>query len=174
MDPIDKFFTELARTDNVLKACQASGLTRAQANELQRDYAERWENARLDAHDAMEEELRVRAMEGRMEPVIYQGGIVYRTHPITGELELDENFEPIPLLVPKVSDSLLLKLVEAKKPFVFHRDHEAPVVPRDTVAVRDALDITKLNRSQRELLRQFLDAQDTVEEPRKLHAIDSK
>jgi len=79
-------------------------------------FAEAYKAAEITAIDRLEDEARKRAIEGWQEPVLYQGQLQFRHDPFTGELLLDENFEPIPLTVNKKSDRLLEVMLAGKKP----------------------------------------------------------
>lgn len=59
----------------------------------------------------MDEVVR-RGRDGFEEPVIFQGRMMWRHDPATGQVMLDDNLEPIPLTIRKHSDPLLSSLAE--------------------------------------------------------------
>ncbi len=60
----------------------------------------------------MDEVVR-RGRDGFEEPVIFQGRMMWRHDPATGQVMLDDNLEPIPLTIRKHSDPLLSALAES-------------------------------------------------------------
>lgn len=104
------FLEHYARTGIVAAACRASGVTRQEYKrwcEDDEDFEELAQDAREDALDDAELELRQRGVEGSKEPVIWQGMPVYKRDPETGDIELDDNFEKVPLTITVKSDKLL-------------------------------------------------------------------
>lgn len=99
-------------------ACEKSGIPAITVWEWRKKdepFAQAVLDALAEAADSLEEEARRRAVEGWQEPVIHQGQLQFRHDPLTGKLELDDNFEPIPLTVTKKSDRLLEVMLSAKK-----------------------------------------------------------
>lgn len=147
-------------------ACRASGLARFEAEDLAVSMEQRWADALNECYDAAEESLRERAIDGWEEPVHYQGGPVWKLHPLTGEQLLDDNFEPIPYTVRKRSDTLLVKYLEANRPRKFHRGKEDALDERTRARLRpkDSMDLSNLTAEERSQLRAMLDRA----EPQKL------
>lgn len=61
-------------------------------------------------------EMRTRAVKGVEYPVFYKGEPVYLRNPLTGELVLDENFQPTQLTSNVRSDRLLEVYMKAHRP----------------------------------------------------------
>lgn len=66
--------------------------------------------------DTIREVIHQRAFEGYEKPVIYKGQLIWRRDPLTGDLELDDDFMPIPLTERVVSDRMLERLAGANLP----------------------------------------------------------
>ena len=110
----DRFIEELRATGVVAAACQAAGISRGTAENYRRaypDFAEQWEEARLDAADALEQEARRRAVEGVEEPIFYKGEEVG--------------------YVTKYSDSLLTTLLKANNPTKFRDNTSLELTGKD-------------------------------------------
>ncbi len=93
------FLTELAARGSVSGACKAAACSRANAYaERERDatFAARWDEAKREAVELMEDEARRRAVEGVDRPV-FQGGVQVGT-------------------VREYSDTLLIFLLKAHDP----------------------------------------------------------
>lgn len=133
------FIAELERTGVISRACQKANITRAKFRE--------WDNqdpqfrqdvldAQENASDEGEYELRRRAIHGTEIPVQHNGMPVYLRHPETGELILDDNFEPIPFTVKRQSDSLLALYVKAHKPKYRGAEDEATNAPPPALNIK--------------------------------------
>ena len=99
-------------------ACQAVSVSRSTVRKWREDdeqFEERFQDAFENAIDPVEEELRKRAMLGFEKPVIYQGVPMWRRDPLTGEVLLDDNFEPIPLTEPVQNNDLLKLYIAANR-----------------------------------------------------------
>jgi hypothetical protein len=71
------------------------------------------ENAALAQFgDTLVDEAVIRGRDGWHEPVIYKGEQAYVRNPLTGEILLDANFNPVPLTILKKSDTILGKLMD--------------------------------------------------------------
>lgn len=71
-----------------------------------------YKEAAEEAADTIELELRTRAIQGLDEVVMYRGEPVWRRN-ADGQVQLDENFNPIPLTVSRKSDRLLEAHIKA-------------------------------------------------------------
>lgn len=120
----------------------------------------------------LEEEARRRGADGVDEPVVYQGALSYRRDPRTGELELDEDGDPIPLTVKRYSDNLLMFVTKARDRARYADRHEL------TGADGAALHAPVTSENALECLLQRLDKMDgrvtlTLEKPRRGNGDDS-
>lgn len=110
----EKFLRALRETGVVAAACAAAGITRPTAENYRKaypDFAEAWEDAKLDAADALEEEARRRAVMGVERVILYKGDPVgTKTH---------------------YSDSLLLALLKANNPNKFRENSSLELTGRD-------------------------------------------
>ena len=66
--------------------------------------------------DSLRDVVHDRAVLGYQKPVLYKGQIQYQRDPRTGDLVLDENFEPMVLMERVHSDRLLERVLEANVP----------------------------------------------------------
>lgn len=101
-----KFLAELARTGIVSDACRAAGIHRNTAylwREQSDHFRQGWEQAEATATEAMEAEMRRRAVEGCRRPVFQQGRQV-------GE-------------VTEYSDALLMFMLRARAPEKYRENH---------------------------------------------------
>lgn len=73
-----------------------------------KEFATAVEEAYREGTEYLEDGARTRGLEGRDEPVIFQGTPQYRRDPDTGEFERDADGKPIPLTVRRPSDNLLM------------------------------------------------------------------
>lgn len=147
------FIEVLRRTANVAEACRVIGISRDLAYRWSRNetmevtintgerllFSQAWESAIEDGVDGLEAVAFHRATHGIDEPVIHQGQLMYRRQPLTkaeltrasehdlevvGELERDENGDPIPLTVRKPSDRMLEILLKAHRPNKYRENVE--------------------------------------------------
>lgn len=159
------FLGHFSKHGNVGRACRQTGISRLELDSLLTTdpaFRQAVDDAEADLADDAEDEMRRRAVEGVEETVYYKGGPVFKLDPITGEPILGEDGEAIAYKRRVYSDSLLLKYVEAKKPGVFNRNKE-PSAAGSRLHVKEAMDLTRLTREQREQLRVMLDSQDVSE-----------
>lgn len=119
----DAFIAAFVVCASVTKAAAAAKIDRAlhyRWLEEDAEYAKRFERARVQAGEALEDEAVRRAYEGYNEPVIYQGGLCYSLD----QFQLDDKgnrtavLKPRakPLTVRKYSESLMLKLLDGFLP----------------------------------------------------------
>jgi transposase InsO family protein len=102
----ERFLKVLADTGNVTAAVAAAGTSRTRVYELRKTdpaFAASWEEAEEIVADALEAEVRRRAVEGVEEPLVSAGRIVR-----------DDNGQPIG--VRRYSDKLLLELLKKRRP----------------------------------------------------------
>lgn len=114
-----RFLDAYAITGVIGEACEASGVPRPTFKQWRQNdeaFAEAVLEAEQEAIDRLRSEAKRRALDGWEEPVIHQGRQMYKRHPLTNELLLDDDFEPIPLTINKKSDRILEKMLEAKAP----------------------------------------------------------
>ena len=124
----EEFLKAYAECAVLAPALKAVGATRADLREWRKDaeFESRLGESYEDAIDDAEFELRRRGVHGWEEPVLYKGEPVWRRDPDTGDLLLDDNFEPIPFTVRKHSDKLLE---------VYLRSHRTAYKERSEVAI---------------------------------------
>lgn len=113
-------FLEAYRAHGVIgPACSVAGIGRTTFKRWRQEdeeFAAAVQDAYDDAVDAGEAELRARGVVGVDEPVLYKGEPVWRRDPQTGELLLDDDFEPIPFTINRRSDRLLEVYVRSHRP----------------------------------------------------------
>jgi hypothetical protein len=112
------FLGELARVGEIGPACAAADICRKTYDRWRaedEDFAEAVVRAKADATDMAVMELRRRGVEGWDENSFHEGGIVYKTDPLTGALLFTDELEPIPVMVRKRSDRLLETYVRANR-----------------------------------------------------------
>jgi hypothetical protein len=130
------FLEAYPKRGTITAAAEAAGIHRSQHHRWLKDpkYAAAFDEAEETAIEILESEARRRAVHGHQEPVIYQGSLCWT--PV-----LDERGQPVPLMDPKghqladrngmpqflmrpltvarVSDTLLIFLLKAKRPQVY-------------------------------------------------------
>lgn len=79
------------------------------------DFEARMAEALEEAVDEAEVELRRRAVHGTVRLLFHQGSPIWKRNPATGEVLLDDNFEPIAYTENERSDSLLLAYMKAHR-----------------------------------------------------------
>ncbi len=112
------FLTCYARIGVIGPACDASGISRSSYKGWRKedgDFDEACDLAFQQAVDLAELELRRRAIEGVDDVVMYKGEPVWRRNPDTGDLVLDDDFEPVPFVETRYSDRLLEVYVKAHR-----------------------------------------------------------
>lgn len=114
MDDVKKeLFLEHYRVHgNISAACRHLGYKSSNVYytwiEDDEEFALEAERAFEESVDEAEAELRARAVTGKEYPVTLKDGTpVYKRDPDTGEIMMDENFDPIPLTVTRTNDDLL-------------------------------------------------------------------
>lgn len=144
---VTPFLAELRRSGVAARAARAAGVSYSTAYALRdssADFKAAWDDALEEAVDDMEAEARERAMVGHPEPLTHQGTITYEferdehgrvvTEQVdTGtvdkdgktifqtvpKLKLDEHGRPVPVVVHKRSDTLLMFLLKGRRKKVF-------------------------------------------------------
>lgn len=117
----DSFLEAFAIVGNVAGAAAATGLHRSTHYLWMKDsdYALRFQEAEEEFRDSIRNEVRVRAVDGWLEPVVYQGRIQFvEERDENGEVKLDAAGRPIAhvVAVRKKSDRILELLAKAKVP----------------------------------------------------------
>lgn len=121
LDRQKKFLEELARTGNVSQASRVAGISRASAysaKESSERLSQLWDEALEIAYDKLEQEARDWAIDGR---VSYE-----KTDPETGEV-IERRYD--------YSESVLIKLLEARRPDEFESSDEGGVPDKIEVEV---------------------------------------
>jgi len=121
----DAFLAEYRQCATITHAAAIALISRQRHYKwLEKDstYAEAFEEAKVEATDALVSEARRRAIQGIEEPVIYQG-------------KLSTSSDGKPLVIRKYSDVLLIFLLKGALPEVYRERHEltggggAPLIP---------------------------------------------
>lgn len=113
------FCNELARTGALISSAHAVGWTKVQLDKERKESLEFRQGiyeASCIAGERILLELNDRAYNGELTPAINQGMPIYKRDPKTGEVELDDNFEPIVLTFRKHDKQYLFKLMEILMP----------------------------------------------------------
>ncbi len=113
-----RFLACYARIGVIGPACEASGIGRSTYKHWRKedeDFDGACDLAFQEAVDMAELELRRRAIDGIDDVVMYKGEPVWRRHPDTGDLLLDDDFEPMPFVETRYSDRLLEVYVKAHR-----------------------------------------------------------
>lgn len=119
-----RFLEALASTGNVTIAAKAAGWRNSgpvrRMREEDEAFADAWALAVSEAADGLEEAALKRAVEGTVEYQVHQGQVIYHQyppgHPRAGEVMIDEDGHPIPLVKRRYSDKLLALMLKAKRP----------------------------------------------------------
>lgn len=128
------FLAALRNMPVVRHGCEAADIhrsTASRAREADAQFAKDWDDAMEDGIDRAEKAAMQRAVDGWEEPVIDKGRLAYRyervatkeTHADTGEeveaeswrMILDDKGQPVPLTLRKHSDTLLVKVLSARR-----------------------------------------------------------
>ncbi len=115
----DKFVEAFAKTGVIQPACDAAGIGRTTYKRWckdDEDFAGACQEAYQCAVDEAEVELRARGVHGTEEPVLYKGEPIWRRDATTGELQLDDDFNPIPFTIKRKSDRLLEVYTRTHRP----------------------------------------------------------
>ena len=111
----EPFLKMLAKSGNVLLACQSSAVTRSSAykeKSLNRAFSAQWDEAMAKAVDFLEATAWKRATTGTMEPVWMK----------------DEHGRPVKVdSVPRMSDTLLIFLLKAHRPQMYRETFRSEV-----------------------------------------------
>ena len=116
---LEAYLIALRARGNVGKAAQIAGMARSSISNWRKDpdfgeeFCAREKEAMEDWKDSLLEEAVTRARDGWHEPVIHKGEQMYVRNPLTGDLVLSDDLEPIPLTMIRKSDALLAKMLEA-------------------------------------------------------------
>lgn len=114
----DVFLKSFADVGIVLPACEAAGISRStyyKWRDLYEEFDIACEEALQEAIDRAEMELRTRAVQGIEEPVLFKGEPVWKRDPNTGDILLDDDFNPIPFTINRRSDRLLEIYMKAQR-----------------------------------------------------------
>jgi len=112
--------TEAAKTaPSFRQACLQAGVNYSTGKKWRKEdeeFAKALAMADDERRDHLREEAQRRAVEGWEKPVLYKGEMVYHRDPVTKELLLDDDFNPIPLTEKVISDRILERVLEANVP----------------------------------------------------------
>ncbi len=106
----DLFVEAYATTGVIGPAAKVAGVHRRTIldwKEADPDFKQRCGDAYEDAIDVAELEIRNRGVHGRQKPVMYKGRPMFVYDPRTGDLVLDDDFEPVVLMETVDSNKLL-------------------------------------------------------------------
>lgn len=111
------FLQAFAKRGIIREGLEAAGIDRAILRSWEEDeeFIQRMADAREDAVDNAEGELVRRAVEGTVNILFHQGVPIWRRDPTTGEILLDDDFNPIPYCEREYSDSLLALYMKANR-----------------------------------------------------------
>jgi len=113
----EKFLEAYSKRGNIGEACKAAEVSRStyQSWMQEEDFKQRAIEAYENAVDAAEVIVHKRGFDGYEEPVFHRGELVYRRDPATGEVLLDDDFNPIPLTVTKHSEKMVEMYMQAHR-----------------------------------------------------------
>lgn len=127
-----KFLETYAKTAVIQPGLDAAGIGRSTYKRWRKE-DEDFHDACNDAYDAAvdgaEVEMRKRGVEGYEELILVKGQPIWRKHPDTGELLLDDDFNPIPFTKPVKSDRLIEVYVRSHRPIYKERTEVAITGP---------------------------------------------
>jgi hypothetical protein len=119
------FLDAIASGSTMSEAARAAGIGSAVAYKRKAtdaDFAEAFRLALEDSTDVLETEARRRAIEGVHEPVMYQGRQAYAMCRVVDDdgnesmqSVLDDDGQPVPLVIRRPSDSLLAMLLKGRR-----------------------------------------------------------
>jgi len=112
------FLREYSRHGVVAPSCKVAGITRGMFNkwrEIDEDFDQAVIDTGEDSVDEMELELRRRSLKGWNELVMYKGRQMYCRDPFSGQYLLDDNFDPIPLVVAKSNEGMLRMYMQGNR-----------------------------------------------------------
>lgn len=112
-----RFLQSYAKEGVIAPALKAAGIDRITLAEwrLDEDFEAAMVMALEDAVDTAEVEMRHRAIHGTVRILFHQGVPIWKRDPSTGEVILDDNFDPIAYTENERSDSLLLAYMKANR-----------------------------------------------------------
>ncbi len=113
-----KFLEAFATTGVIQPACVAASVSRSTVRNWREDdeeFDEAYGDALQCAIDAAESELRLRAVEGVEEIIMYKGSPIWKRDPKTGAYLLDDDFERVPYTQRITSDRLLEVYAKANR-----------------------------------------------------------
>ncbi len=121
MRPIKKaaFLRVYAKTGVPKLALEAADLHRSTYKRWRKDdedFDAACDDALQGAVDDAELALRQRGIDGIEEPVLYKGIPMFKRDPVTGDVLLDNDFNPIPYTITQRSDRLLEVYTRAHRP----------------------------------------------------------
>lgn len=108
-DAVLRQLRETAVIRHALDVADISRGTLRRWREEDEDFDRDCEDAMEDAVDLAEAVVQERAVRGWRRPIIYQGRPIWARDPRTGDILLDDNFEPVPFM-EEVDNSDMLKL----------------------------------------------------------------
>lgn len=113
----DLFLKAYAKRGIIREGLEAAGIDRALLRQWEEDedFQARMADAREDAVDSAEGELVRRAVEGNVNILFHAGAPIWMRDPATGEVLLDDDFNPIPYCEREYSDSLLALYLKANR-----------------------------------------------------------
>lgn len=123
-----KFLSAYAECGVIGPACDVAGVDRSTYKRWRKSdagFSDACDDAFQSAVDAAELELRTRAVGGVEEVVLYRGEPVFRRDPHTGQVLLDDDFDPIPFTIHRKSDRLLEVYVRSHRPVYKERTEVA-------------------------------------------------
>lgn len=141
---VEPFLEAFAQTANVGLSAKTAGITRQRVFQHRRaspEFAERYRHAEDDAVDALEAEMRRRAMVGTEKPIFHEGREIAR--------------------IRQYSDTLAIFLAKAHRPEKFRERHHVEHGGRvgGTAGATVRLDLSHLTVEQLRALRGLSDAQ---------------
>lgn len=113
-----KYVEALAAIGIIGPAAKIAGVHRRTILDWQnadKKFAKACDDAYEEAIDSAELKVRERGVDGWEKPIIYKGEPMFRRDPVTGDVLLDGNFDPIPLTESIRNDDLLKFYMEANR-----------------------------------------------------------
>jgi hypothetical protein len=133
----DRFFDLYARYGSQEAARRGVDLKSASSisnwKKNNKEFAKRFDEARIAHQELLEYELSKRAVWGIEEPVIYRGQPQFQRNPATGQLIKDEDGAFVPVRVRKYSDQLLVLKLKSEMPDKYGGQEQIALA-----AIRDA------------------------------------
>ena len=113
------FIESYANCGVIGPACEAADIGRRTYlnwRTADKEFDKNCDLALQEAVDDAELALRERGIQGIEEVVLYKGEPVWKRDPVTGHVMLDDDFNPIPFTIKRVSDRLLEVYTRAHRP----------------------------------------------------------